>query len=80
MASAAAAVPARARRGRTAEPSSWYLAPALVFFGAFAIVPLLVAVGLSFTTWDGLTPPRFTGLDNWVDEASATRSRTTPCG
>jgi raffinose/stachyose/melibiose transport system permease protein len=59
-----------ARRGHGAEPSSWYLAPALFFFGVFGIVPLVVAVGLSFTTWDGLTPPRFTGLDNWVDELS----------
>jgi raffinose/stachyose/melibiose transport system permease protein len=47
-------------------PSSWFVAPALVMFLAFAIIPLVVAFGLSFTSWDGLAAPVFTGIANWV--------------
>jgi raffinose/stachyose/melibiose transport system permease protein len=46
-------------------PSAWLAAPALVFFGLFAIVPLLGVVALSFTQWDGLGTPTFVGFDNW---------------
>ena len=69
---------APARRGRgTADtgagsrgagspgPSVWLAAPALLFFGLFAIVPLLGVVALSFTKWDGLGSPTFVGFDNW---------------
>ncbi|WP_420845908.1 carbohydrate ABC transporter permease [Microbacterium halotolerans] len=47
-------------------PSTWMLAPALVFFGAFAIVPLLGVAVLSLTEWDGLGAPSFTGFANWA--------------
>ncbi|GAB3597206.1 carbohydrate ABC transporter permease [Microbacterium tumbae] len=48
-------------------PSSWFIAPALVMFLAFAIIPLVVAFGLSFTSWDGLAAPVFIGVSNWVE-------------
>src|SRR5690625_4367405 len=35
-------------------PSNWLLAPALSFFGVFALLPLLGVVVLSFFAWDGL--------------------------
>lgn len=58
--------PGRPRRSlRTAGPSLWMTAPALVFFVSFAIVPLLGVVVLSFMSWDGLGDPVWTGLDNW---------------
>ncbi|WP_377271426.1 carbohydrate ABC transporter permease [Peterkaempfera sp. SMS 1(5)a] len=44
---------------------SWAL-PGLLFFAVFAIVPLALAVYLSFCKWDGLTSPTLTGLDNWT--------------
>lgn len=66
------------RNGETVHdrsaPSSWFIAPALVVFLGFAIMPLLVALGLSFTTWDGLTAPVFTGISNWVDSLGDPRT------
>jgi raffinose/stachyose/melibiose transport system permease protein len=42
------------------------LAPALVFFGIFAIGPLLGVLVLSFMEWDGLGTPQWTGGENWA--------------
>ncbi|MET7755853.1 sugar ABC transporter permease [Streptomyces sp. NPDC005389] len=61
-----------ARRGRPRGPATGvgrpgiaWAAPAAVFFGLFALVPLLLVVVLSFTRWNGLGSPEFAGLDNW---------------
>jgi raffinose/stachyose/melibiose transport system permease protein len=43
----------------------WLALPALAFFLAFAVVPLVGVLWLSFTTWDGLGEIRLTGLDSW---------------
>lgn len=51
-------------------PSSWFVVPALAMFLAFAIIPLVIALGLSFTSWDGLTAPVFDGVRNWVAQLS----------
>ncbi|MEU4131343.1 carbohydrate ABC transporter permease [Streptomyces wuyuanensis] len=55
--------------GRSASevgrPGFAWAAPAAVFFGLFAIIPLGLVVVLSFAGWDGLGPPEFVGLDNW---------------
>lgn len=40
--------------------------PALVFYVAFAIIPLFIALYLSFTNWNGLTPAKWIGLQNWI--------------
>jgi len=56
---------ARRRRSRRIGPSLWMAVPALVCFGAFAIVPLLGAAVLSLMTWDGLGTPTWAGLENW---------------
>jgi raffinose/stachyose/melibiose transport system permease protein len=40
--------------------------PALFFYVAFAIVPLFVALYLSFTQWNGLSPAIWVGLKNWI--------------
>ncbi|MFD8972871.1 MULTISPECIES: carbohydrate ABC transporter permease [Streptomyces] len=59
----------RGRSKRTAtgvgRPGFAWAAPAAVFFGLFALVPLLLVVVLSFTRWNGLGSPEFAGLDNW---------------
>src|SRR5204863_4039491 len=39
--------------------------PALALLIAFKFVPMLEAFGLSFTSYDLLSPPRFVGLDNY---------------
>ena len=49
-------------RGRSL---AWMTLPALVFFVAFAVVPLIGVVLLSFTSWDGLGAITFSGLDSW---------------
>jgi raffinose/stachyose/melibiose transport system permease protein len=41
------------------------VAPALVFFIGFAVVPLVGVFVLSFTTWDGLGAITVSGLDSW---------------
>ncbi|MFD8012409.1 carbohydrate ABC transporter permease [Streptomyces sp. NPDC058955] len=66
--SAAKTVP-RGRPGRPAtgvgRPGFAWAAPAAVFFGLFALVPLVLVLVLSFTRWNGLGSPQFAGLDNW---------------
>ncbi|CKI26689.1 sugar ABC transporter permease [Mycolicibacterium smegmatis] len=43
-----------------------YLAvPALVFFVAFAVIPLVGVLLLSFTQWDGIGPIQPAGLSSW---------------
>ncbi|HEY8978519.1 MAG TPA: sugar ABC transporter permease [Streptomyces sp.] len=39
--------------------------PALLLFALFALVPMAIVVYLSFTRWDGLGTPAWTGTDNW---------------
>ncbi|MET8812645.1 sugar ABC transporter permease [Streptomyces sp. NPDC004549] len=51
-----------ARAGR--PHPSWAL-PAVLFFGFFALLPMVLAFCLSFTTWNGLGDPRPAGLTNW---------------
>lgn len=60
------------REERPPPARSWvpfaYLAPAVILYGAFLLVPLGRAVQFSLTDWDGLsTTKRFIGLDNYVD-------------
>jgi raffinose/stachyose/melibiose transport system permease protein len=42
-------------------------APAMVFFGLFALVPLVGVVIFSFMNWNGLVTPTFAGLANWKE-------------
>jgi raffinose/stachyose/melibiose transport system permease protein len=51
-------------KGRTG-PLAWLAIPALVFFLAFAVLPLLGVLLLSFTTWDGIGAITLAGLANW---------------
>ena len=48
------------------EPSSLLLIPALLIFAVFVVAPLGVALYLSFTRWDAISDPTWTGLENWV--------------
>lgn len=43
----------------------WSL-PALAFYLLFAIIPLFIALYLSFTSWNGLTAATWVGLKNWL--------------
>lgn len=42
-----------------------FLGPSLLGLAAFTLLPILASLGLSFTNWDLLTPPRFVGLGNF---------------
>lgn len=46
------------------------LAPSLVGIVAFLLVPIGVAVWLSFQRWDLISRPRFVGWDNWAGLAA----------
>lgn len=43
-----------------------FLAPVMLFALCFLIGPLLFALGVSLTSWDGMSPPRMIGADNYV--------------
>jgi len=50
------------RQRRTAV---WMLAPSLLVFGVFFLVPVLAVAWLSLLRWDLLGAPRFVGLSNY---------------
>lgn len=55
-----------APRGKRRRSLSWLALPALFFFVAFAVVPLIGVVALSFTSWDGLSSTiHLSGLVSW---------------
>ncbi|SCL45363.1 xylobiose ABC transporter membrane protein [Micromonospora citrea] len=68
---AAPAVPEQRRARRrpggptVSRPGFAWALPATLFFGLFALVPLVLVVVLSFTSWAGLGSAEFVGLDNW---------------
>jgi raffinose/stachyose/melibiose transport system permease protein len=55
-------------RIRAAQQRSlaWLVVPALLFFTAFGIVPLVGVLALSFTSWDGIGEILPAGFDNWM--------------
>ena len=44
----------------------WLVLPALVFFTAFGLIPLVGVLALSFTSWNGIGEIMPIGIDNWV--------------
>ncbi|MCO5974403.1 carbohydrate ABC transporter permease [Actinoallomurus soli] len=56
---------ASAGADRAARPGAVWILPAVLFFGVFAGVPLLLTAVLSFTDWNGLGTPNFNGVANW---------------
>lgn len=43
-----------------------FIAPWLVGFCAFTLFPMIFSFGASFTNWDGVVKPSFTGLKNYI--------------
>jgi raffinose/stachyose/melibiose transport system permease protein len=43
-----------------------YLVPAAFLFAAFVILPLADGIWLSFFSWDGVTPAKWTGIGNYT--------------
>lgn len=54
---------------KSRKPSAFlilFLAPAIIFYALFYLMPALLGVGLSFFSWDGLNPElKFIGLQNY---------------
>lgn len=44
-----------------------FLLPSLIGFGGFILGPIAASFGLSLTSWDLITPPRFVALDNYLE-------------
>ncbi|WP_448318658.1 carbohydrate ABC transporter permease [Streptomyces sp. CO7] len=63
--SAAAAPKGDVRATRVGRPNASWALPGVLFFTFFAVVPMALAVYLSFTDWNGLGDPGFVGLENW---------------
>jgi xylobiose transport system permease protein len=65
------------RASRAGRPHAVWALPGVLFFTFFAVVPMALALYLSFTSWDGLGDPRPVGLDNWrklLDDPRMTQS------
>jgi raffinose/stachyose/melibiose transport system permease protein len=52
-------------RTRNLQPYIW-VAPALLVFGVFTLLPLAVGLWLSLTGWNGTAAPVFNGIDNYT--------------
>lgn len=50
--------------------------PAVLLFALFFVFPLLQGVGLSLTNWNGFSPARFIGLDNFARFLADDRAKT----
>jgi raffinose/stachyose/melibiose transport system permease protein len=60
----AEAVGRRPRRGRVWWPA-WFLLPPVALFVGFVVLPIVLAVLLSFCSWNGSSAIQFSGLTNW---------------
>jgi raffinose/stachyose/melibiose transport system permease protein len=66
------AATSRKRGGDSLLPSSgrgsfwWYLLPGFVLLAVIVLIPLVWNIYLSFTSYRGIRPPKFIGLNNWV--------------
>ncbi|SFU45397.1 raffinose/stachyose/melibiose transport system permease protein [Alicyclobacillus macrosporangiidus] len=51
---------------RTPWPRTVMMLPTLVFFAAFVVIPMAMAVYYSFLRWNGIGQPQWTGGANWA--------------
>jgi xylobiose transport system permease protein len=68
------------RKGtRTGRPHVAWVLPGVLFFAFFALAPMVLALYLSFTKWNGLGDPEPVGLANWrklIQDPRLTQSLT----
>ena len=53
------------RRPRTRDSYTLFLLPGILAFTAIIVVPFLMNTGVSFTEWQGIGSPKWTGLANY---------------
>jgi raffinose/stachyose/melibiose transport system permease protein len=44
----------------------FFVLPALIWFVAIAVIPIIQSVGYSLLNWNGITEPKFVGLRNYI--------------
>ncbi|MGE3269200.1 MAG: carbohydrate ABC transporter permease [Chloroflexota bacterium] len=67
MATQSLTLPARRMRWRQRDVIPYlFILPNLVLFTVFVLGPVIFSFGMSFTNWDGLGRPTFTGPKNYV--------------
>jgi multiple sugar transport system permease protein len=57
------------KRNEIAVTPWLFLAPAILFFAVYVIIPIFQSINLSFYNWDGLGEKTWVGLDNYVQLA-----------
>jgi raffinose/stachyose/melibiose transport system permease protein len=57
--------PARSGKRQSLRADIAGLSPALVLYAVFIVVPMLVALFLSFTSWQGIGQLQWVGIRNW---------------
>lgn len=60
-----------ARREHSNKAAYGFLAPYILLFTTFIIIPMVVAIGLSFTSYDTIQMPTFKGLLNYINLLTA---------
>jgi raffinose/stachyose/melibiose transport system permease protein len=63
-------------RDKSRLPDLVGVGPPLALFLLFMLIPMIVAIALSFTTWNGLGNPRWAGGANWSRFFSDSEART----
>ncbi|MDY0827873.1 sugar ABC transporter permease [Microbacterium sp. BG28] len=54
------------QRGRGSAGYWLYLIPGLILLSVVILIPLVWNIYLSFTSWRGIKPPEWIGVENWV--------------
>jgi raffinose/stachyose/melibiose transport system permease protein len=69
--------PGRLGRGGTAPRNVGflYLLPCLAVYALFLLAPFVHSVYLSFFSWDGITPKKYVGLQNYTDALKSAEIR-----
>jgi len=56
------------------KPPIWMALPSIILFSSLVILPAIMSIYFSLTSWDGLSPVmNFIGIQNYVDMAHDTR-------
>lgn len=58
--------PLSSQRGRGFLVAWGFVAPALLFYGVFVLIPICVSLYYSLLNWDGIGPAEFMGLANYL--------------
>ena len=60
-----------AQREHANKAAYAFLAPYVILFTIFIIIPMLVAIALSFTSYDTIQAPTFKGFLNYINLLTA---------